>query len=236
MSDKNSTALVLFLLLSAACATAQNLKINVGINVGMSQLYHDTRFETTELYDLYQFTAISHRPDDYTWEEFEKDYKIRTSFVQPRFGVSAHLTYKDWPLLFSVEAMSSPSSYQKMAFGLVAGIGKEFFTYDDDYYFTFMGGYKFVRDNGFGASTVVNSIGNEEAREYASTFFNPEEPLGSKQGHLFTIRGGLGREIGATKFMRVGVEAFGELDLTPKTRRQSRMNNYGAQFFMRFKI
>ena len=52
--------------------------------------------------------------------------------------------------------MSSPSSYQKMAYGIVAGIGKEFFTYDDDYYFTFMGGYKFVRDNGFGASTVVS--------------------------------------------------------------------------------
>lgn len=236
MLNKNSTSLTLFLLLFSISAIAQNLKVNLGLNVGMSQLFHDTRFETTPLHDLYAFTAISHRPDDYSWEEFEKDYGIRTSFTQPRFGVSAHFTYKDWPLMASVEAMSSPSSYQKMAYGLILGIGKEFYTYDDDFFFTFLGGYKFVKDNGFGATTIVNSIGNDEAREYASTFFNPEEPLGTKIGNLFTLRGGLGREIGAAKIIRVGVEAYGELDLTAKTKRQSRMTNYGAQFFLRFKV
>jgi hypothetical protein len=235
MLKKNSTFFILFLLLLHLTGTAQNLKVNVGLNVGMSQLMHDTRFETTPLHDLYSFTAISHRPDDYSWEEFEKDYGIRTSFIQPRFGVSAHFTYKDWPVMASVEAMSSPSSYQKMAFGLIVGIGKEFYT-DDDYFFNFLGGYKFVKDNGFGATTIVNSIGNDEAREYASTFFNPENPLGSKTGNLFTVRGGLGRELGAAKIIRVGVEAYGELDLTAKTKRQSRMTNFGAQFFLRFKV
>ncbi|MBV6441012.1 MAG: hypothetical protein DYG98_16455 [Haliscomenobacteraceae bacterium CHB4] len=235
MLKKNSTLLPLFLLLFTFSATAQNLKINLGLNIGMSQLFHDTRFETTPLHDLYSFTAISHRPDDYSWEEFEKDYGIRTSFIQPRFGVSAHFTYKDWPLMASVEAMSSPSSYQKMAYGFTVGIGKEFYSYDD-YYFSFLGGYKFVKDNGFGATTVVNSIGNDEAREYASTFFNPENPLGTKTGNLFTLRGGLGRELGEAKIIRVGVEAYGELDLTAKTKRQSRMTNYGAQFFLRFKL
>lgn len=234
MLKKNST-LSLFLLLYSISATAQNLKVNIGFNVGMSELHHDTRFETTPLHDLYAFTAISHRPEDYTWEEFEEDYQIRTSFIQPRFGISAHFTYKDWPLLASIEAMSSPSSYQKMAYGLIVGLGKELYA-DDDFYFSFLGGYKFVKDNGFGATTIVNSIGNDEAREYASTFFNPEEPLGSKTGHLFTLRGGLGRELGEAKIIRIGVEAYGELDLTPKTQRQSRMTNYGAQFFLRFKI
>lgn len=233
---KKISTLSLFLLLVTLTAKAQNLKVNIGLNVGMSQLYHDTRFETTPLHDLYAFTAISHRPEDYSWEEFEEDYQIRTSFTQPRFGVSAHFTYKDWPLLASVEAMSSPSSYEKMAYGVIVGLGKELYTYDQDYYFTFLGGYKFVKDNGFGATTIVNSIGNDEARDYASTFFNPEEPLGTKTGHLFTLRGGLGRELGASKLIRVGVEAYGELDLTSKTKRQSRMTNYGAQFFIRFKV
>ncbi len=232
---KISTTAVLFLLLAQA-ATAQNLKVNIGINGGMSQLFHDTRFETTPLHDLYAFTAISHRPDEYTWEEFEEDYKIRTSYIQPRFGISAHFTYKDWPVLVSVEAMSSPSSYQKMAYGLVAGLGKELYAPDSDFFFNFMGGYKFVRDNGFGASTIVNSIGQGEAREYASTFFNPEQPLGSKMGHLFTLRGGVGQELGEADLIRVGVEGYGELDLTAKTKRQSRMTNFGAQVFVRFKI
>lgn len=235
MLKKNFTLLALSLFFLSA-ATAQNLKVSLGLNMGMSQLFHDTRFETTPLHDLYAFTAISHRPDEYTWEQFEKDYKIRTSFIQPRFGISAHFTYKDWPLLASVEAMSSPSSYQKMAYSMVIGIGKEFYTYDDDYFFNFLGGYKFVKDNGFGATTIVNSIGNDEAREYASTFFNPENPLGSKMGHLFTMRGSMGRELGAAKLIRVGVEAYGELDLTAKTKRQSRMTNFGAHFFLRFKI
>ena len=236
MMLKKISTLSLFLLLISITATAQNLKVNIGFNVGMSQLYHDTRFETTPLHDLYAFTAISHRPDDYTWEEFQDDYQIRTSFNQPRFGISAHFTYKDWPVLASIEAMSSPSSYQKMAYGLILGLGKELYTYDDDFYFTFLGGYKFVKDNGFGATTIVNSIGNDEARDYASTFFNPEEPLGTNTGHLFTLRGGLGRELGEAKIIRIGVEAYGELDLTAKTKRQSRMTNYGAQFFLRFKI
>lgn len=236
MMLKKISTLILPLFLFTIVLNAQNLKVNIGLNVGMSQLFHDTRFETTPLHDLYAFTAISHRPDDYAWEEFEEDYQIRTSFTQPRFGISAHFTYKDWPILASVEAMSSPSSYQKMAYGLIVGLGKELYTYDDDYYFSFLGGYKFVKDNGFGATTIVNSIGNDEAREYASTFFNPEEPLGTNTGHLFTLRAGFGKELGEAKIIRIGVEGYGELDLTPKTQRQSRMTNYGAQFFLRFKV
>ena len=236
MLNKNTTLLILPLLLFSFFANSQNLKISVGLNAGMSRLMHDTRFETTELHDLYAFTAISHRPDEYTWEEFEKDYGIRTSFFQPRFGISAHITYKDWPVMASIEAMSSPSSYQKMLYGLTFGMGKEFYSYDEDYFFNFLGGYKFVRDNGFGATTIVNSIGNGEAREYASTFFNPEAPLGSKNGHLFTLRSSLGRELGEAKLIRVGVETYGELDLTAKTKRQSRMTNFGAQIFVRFKV
>lgn len=236
MLRKISTLVALFLFFLNQNIVAQNLKVNLGLNMGMSQLFHDTRFETTPLHDLYEFTAISHRPEEYTWEEFEEDYKIRTSYIQPRFGFSAHFTYKDWPLLASFEAMSSPSSYRTMAYGVVIGVGKEFFSDYDDYFFSFLGGYKFVKDNGFGSPTIVNSIGQSEAREYASTFFNPETPLGSKRGHLFTVRGGLGKELGELRMIRVGVEGYGELDLTAKTKRQSRMTNFGAHFFLRFKL
>lgn len=239
--NRHIAALALFTLLASASAYAQNLKVNFGVNLGMSKLYHDTRFETTELHDLYNFTRIAveaHAPPgyEYRWEDFEKDYKLRTSYIQPRFGFAAHFTYKDWPLLFALEAMSSPSTYHKMSFNFIFGAGKEFFT-DDDYFFSFLGGYKFVlKDNGFGATTIVNSIGNKEAREYASTFFNPEEPLKSKKGHLFNLRGGFGKELGAAKMIRLGVEAYYELDLTPKTKRQARMTNAGAHFFLRFKL
>jgi hypothetical protein len=240
MHLKIFTTLVALLLLTCA-VEAQNLKMNIGVNVGMSQLFHNTQFETTPMYNQYRFTKIAveaHAPPEYeySWEDFAKDYKLRKSFIQPRFGISAHFTYKDWPLLFAIEAMSSPSSYQKMAFGFIAGFGKEFFSLDDDYFFSFLGGYKFVKDKGFGASTIVNSIGHKEAREQAATYFNPEQPLGKKTGHLFTVRGGIGRELGEARMIRVGVEGFGELDLTPTTSRQSRMTNFGAQFFLRFKI
>jgi hypothetical protein len=93
-----------------------------------------------------------------------------------------------------------------------------------------------VKDNGFGAGTIVNSIGLKEAREAAATYFNPEQPLGSKYGNLFTLRGGIGKELGETRMIRVGVEAFGEMDLTSKSKRASRMTNFGGQFFLRFKL
>lgn len=240
MQLKNITTLVIFLFLLQS-AGAQNLKINIGVNMGMSQLFHNTQFETTPMYNQYRFTKVAveaHSPADYeyTWEDFAKDYKLKSTFVQPRIGISAHFTYKDWPLLFVVEAMGSPSSYQKLAYGFIAGFGKEFFSYDDNYFFSFLGGYKFVKDNGFGAATIVNSIGHKEAREQAATYFNPSQPLGKKTGNLFTVRGGLGKELGEARMIRIGVEGYGELDLTPKTTRQSRMTNFGAQFFLRFKL
>ena len=81
---------------------AQNLKVTVGTSLGVSKLVHNTRFETTPLHDLYEFTAISHYPDDYTWEEFQVDYEIKNSFNQPRFGIIANFSYKDLPIMGSV--------------------------------------------------------------------------------------------------------------------------------------
>lgn len=207
--------------------------VAVQLNTGMSYLAHDTHFEITPLHDLYGFTTISHLPEKYTWEEFTEDYEIRTSFVQPRFGFSASFRYKDWPVRASLEMMSSTSSFRKISYGATIGLGHDICT-SDGYVFSFLGGYKFVKDNGWGAATVVNSIGLREAREYASTFFNPEAPLGTNKGHLFTIRGGFSREV--AEKLSLGVEAYGELDLTPTTRRQARMTNYGAQFFVRFQL
>lgn len=214
-------------------AQEKKLHVSVQLNTGMSILDHDTRFETTPLHDLFAFTAISHLPEIYTWEEFEHDYKIRTSFAQPRFGFSASFSYKDWPVRGSIEMMSSTSSFRKMAYGFTVGLGHEFYS-SDNYIFSFVGGYKFVKDNGWGANTIVNSIGLKEAREYASTFFNPEAPLGTNKGHLFTLCGSFAHE--AASKLSIGVEAYGEIDLTPPTRRQPRMTNYGAQFFVRFKV
>lgn len=225
---------IILLCLVTNVVFAQNLKLNVGTNVGMSKLYHNTRFETTPLHDLYAFTAISHYPNEYTWEEFEEDYDIQSSFIQPRFGLAANLMYKDLPIMISVEVMSSPSSYQKISYGAMIGLGKQLSLKDTTYYIDFFSGYKFVKDNGFGATTIVNSIGNDEARDYASTFFNPERPLGVKTGHLFTLRGGIGRDLG--KICAIGIEAYSELDLTATTKRQPRMTNFGVNFYIKFKL
>jgi hypothetical protein len=103
-------------------------------------------------------------------------------------------------------------------------------------YFSFHTGYKFVVDNGFGSNTIVNSIGNKEARDLAATFFGSEEPIGDNTGQLIMVRGGLGKDFGQYDRMRIGAEAYGELDLTDKLQRESRMTNIGAQLYLRFKI
>ena len=107
---------------------------------------------------------------------------------------------------------------------------------DKKYIFSFNSGYKFIYDRGFGSVTLVNSIGNKEAREAAAVFFNPGESVGQPRGHLFIMRLGAGRDLGWLQIIRVGVEAYGELDLTPKIKRASRMSTIGLQAYMRFLI
>jgi len=214
----------------------KDLHIQVGMNFGVSQLQHNTRFETTTLHNVYQFTAISHRPAKYNWEDFEEDYELQQTVIQPRFGLSALVTYKNWPVFILGEAMSSTSSYEKMAYSVAGGIGKDFYAADESMFFSFHTGYKFVMDNGFGSNTIVNSIGNKEARELAATFYGSEEPIGDNIGQLLMVRGGMGKDFGQENRMRIGAEAYGELDLTDKLKRESRMTNIGAQLYLRFKI
>jgi hypothetical protein len=228
--------LLLLLPFSNAQNGKKNFTLQIGMNFGISQLQHNTRFETTTLHNVYQFTAISHRPAKYNWEDFEEDYDLQQTIVQPRFGLSGLLTYKDWPVFVLGEAMSSTSSYEKMAYSVAAGLGKDFYAADEAMYFSFHTGYKFVVDNGFGSNTIVNSIGNKEARELAATFFGSEEPIGDNTGQLIMVRGGLGKDFGQYDRMRIGAEAYGELDLTDKLQREARMTNIGAQIYLRFKI
>lgn len=237
---KKLYSLITGLLLLTPFLYGQNQKkdfqIQVGMNFGVSQLQHNTRFETTTLHNVYQFTAISHRPAKYNWEDFEEDYELQQTILQPRFGLSALLTYKSWPIFVLGEAMSSTSSYEKMAYSVAGGIGKDFYAADEAMYFSFHTGYKFVVDNGFGSNTIVNSIGNKEARDLAATFFGSEEPIGDNTGQLLMVRVGLGKDFGQNDIMRIGAEAYGELDLTDKLKRESRMTNIGAQLYLRFKI
>jgi hypothetical protein len=228
-----TTALVFGCFLSLL--TAQQFRLDLGLNGGVSQLYHKTRFETTTLYNLYKFTAISH-PEGYTWEQFTEDYEIRNSFMQPRFGFSALASYGELPLFLMAEMMSSPSSYQKMMVGVSGGVGKEFYDIDSSFYASFQGGYKFVRDFGFGSSTLVNSIRNDEARSLAASFFDPKQPLGKPSGNLFVLRVGFGKALGYEHRMFMGVDLFGELDLTPQIARESRMNTIGALAYLRFRL
>lgn len=228
-----------FLLLSfAASAQLKYIHFNVSMCGGYSELLHKTDFRTTPLYNLYDFVAYSHGGQDkYTWEDFEKTYQIKDRFGQPRLGFSAQLTYREWPIKVLGEAMSSPSSYTRASYSVTAGLGKDFYISDSTWYFSFLGGYKYViRDYGFGSNTIVNSIGVAEQRDNAAQFFAPVKPLGRPSGDLFALRVGFARTLDWYYRWSVGVEAFYELDLTDKIVRSARMTTYGAQLYVRYKF
>lgn len=229
---------VALLLAFSSLLTAQKFRVSINMNVGACRLYHNTNFETTKLNGLYKFVAISH-PDGYTWEEFSETYQLRSQYVQPHFGFTARFNYGDWPLVLEAQAMSSPSGYEKMAYGGVVGLGKDLAIGDNiGMYFSFLGGYKLVYDKGFGSNTLTNSIGHKQARDYAAEWFNPVKPLGTQWGNLATLRLSLGKTLDAAESLVAGVEAYGELDLTDKTRREggAQMTNTGVHVFLRFNL
>lgn len=226
---------VAFLLCLPGLIFAQAIRFSVGMNVGASKLYHQTRFETTELRNLYETVKITHQ-EDYTWDQFAEDFELRENFAQLRFGFSGMVTHRDWPVMVIGEAMSSSSTYEKMSFGLTAGLGKEFFSFNKTFSCYFLGGYKFVWDGGFGANTLVNSIGHKDARSLVSTYFAPEEPLGDPKGNLFAFRVGGGKTVDRDKKLTIGLDLYGELDMTASIKRESRMSNIGANAFVRFSL
>ena len=238
MYKKVCTLLVLLPLLTGSLF-AQKIGLKVGMNVGGSRLYHDTDYKSTVVNDLYEYAAELFKKEniDYTWEQFARSNQLNTSFLQPRFGFSAHVSYANWPVFLIVDAMSSPSSYQKMAYGATLGMGRDFPIGDNiGMFITALGGYKYVFDKGFGANTLVNGIGDKSLRKNAQTFFAPKEPLGTNKGNLFTVRLGVGKNLGENEKMCVGVEGYGELDLTDRIQRNSRMTNIGAHIYMRYNL
>lgn len=220
-----------------APAFAQKIKFNVNLNLGASRLYHNSDFKTTTLVNYYENIqeVFALRGIDYTWEDFAKDHKLRTTLVQPRFGFNAYISYKDWPVFLLAEAMSSTSDYTKMAYSGTIGMGRDFKPFDNEFYMTFLGGYKYVVDKGFGSNTIVNSVGDKSLRENLATFFGTVEPLGSNRGNLFVLRVGLGMPVGAGSTC-IGAEAYGELDLTDKLKREARMTNTGVHLYVRFRF
>lgn len=210
--------------------------LSIGMDMGASQLYHQIDFERTPLLDFYNSIKAAPSHSDYTWDEFLLDYDLRKTIKQPRFGFSALLTYGNVPAFIRGDFMSSTSSYQKMSFSAMAGIGKDI-VFGDDYFVSFKGGYKIVfRDGGFGSETIVNSIGNKEAQKYIERFFDPKQALGPQRGDMMSMRIGMGKYLGADRKTCLGMEVYGDLDLTNETLRIARMNAIGASVYMHFVI
>lgn len=232
------TGVLFFIGFQVATAQLKYLNFNVSLNGGYSILTHKTDFQTTPLYSLYEFVAISHGgTDDYTWTQFEDTYQINESFGQPRMGFKGQMTYRDWPIIVEGEALSSSSAYTRAAYAVSAGLGKSFYIADSSCYFSFLGGYKYViKDFGFGANTLTNSIGLTEARDLAAQFFGPKDALGRARGDLFVLHAAFAKTIDWYYRWSIGIEGFYELDLTDKLVRSARMTNYGAQIFVRYKI
>lgn len=229
------TSVAFFLLLSWNATAQRKLNISVGMNIGASRLMHSTRFETTPLNNLYKTIELTHQ-DGYEWEDFEDDFQLRESFNQLRFGFFARVTHNIIPLIFIAEAMSSSSSYERMAYSGTLGFGKEFYILNKEIYCNFLGGYKFIYDKGFGANTLVNSIGHNDARKLVATYFAPIQPLGTDKGNLFVLRGGFGKTVDRDLQWTVGVDAYGELDLTSRLKREARMTNIGLNLFLRYNL
>ncbi|MEI6410913.1 MAG: hypothetical protein WCR52_16120 [Bacteroidota bacterium] len=232
----NGFITLFFLFFIGSSITAQSgFNFEVGMNMGMSKLYHNIRFdEEPKLVALYKTIMLTH-PEGYPWSRFEEDFNLKTkSIMQPRFGFSGTLTYRDWPVAVYLEGMSSPSSYLKMTYGVTIALGKKFDLGRSDYFVTGYGGYKFVKDFGFGNQTILNAIGNKEIRGEVEQYFNPEKPLGQQKARMFTLRGGIGKTFGSDDQLSVGIEGYGELDLTDKIKRTARMTNIGLQAYARF--
>lgn len=238
MMKRMSFALMLSANLFIASLAGQNFNFEVGLNAGGSKLWHQTRFEKTALLNQYNIIQKTYhnRNLTYTWQDFEDDFRLRHSFSQPRFGFTGLIAHKELPIAAVGEAMSSTSSFREMSYGVTLGLGKTYFDLDELFFFSFLGGYKFVWDTGFGASTLTNSIGDEEIRGNMEAFFDPKNPIGTRRGQLFALRLSAGRTLGETRLLSAGVEAYGELDLTGKTVRESRMNNAGAHVFLRYSL
>ena len=208
--------------------------LSIGMDLGASDLYHQIDFERTPLLDFYNSIKAAPSHSDYTWETFKEDYELQEHIRQPRFGFSALLTYGNIPAFVKGEFISSTSSYQKMAFTAMAGIGKDI-VFGNDFYASFKGGYKIVfQDSGFGAKTLVNSIGNEEARTYMERFFDPKSALGPPRGDMMSMRIGMGKYMGPDRKTCMGIEVYGDLDLTSETQRIARMNTMGLNVYMSF--
>ena len=227
------------LFLFATSVWAQKLRVDVGLNLGASQLYPNINFKSTPLNDLYEFVKIpfDNRGIPYAWEDFEQDYKLKQHITQPRYGLSAHVLYGDWPLFVNVEALSSTSGYQKLSYGLTGGLRYALQDADDVYSVAFMGGYKFVVDQGFGDETLVNSFG--EGRDEARNFFRDDPvSLGRNRGSLATLRLEALRALNESKTVQVGVHLYGEWDLTGRGNRLAggRMNSVGGHVFARFMV
>lgn len=219
-------------------AQLKYLNFNVSMNGGYSTLAHKTDFQTTPLYSLYQFVALSHGgTDDYTWGQFQNTYEVGESFGQPRLGFKGQLTYRDWPIIVEGEAISSSSAYTKAAYAVTAGLGRYFYFADSSIYFSFLGGYKYmIQDFGFGAQTLSNSIGDDEARNLAAQFFGPEKAVGRPSGDLFAVHVSFAKTLDWYYRWSIGIEGYYEVDLTDKLVRSTRMTNYGANIFLRYRI
>jgi hypothetical protein len=204
-------------------------------------LFHNINFQETPLYSQYDFSKKLSKDlygKDLTWEQFSKELGLKSHYNQPRFGFSGHLTYKDWPIFAAAEAMSSPSTYTKMAYSATIGMG-QYWTLDDESWVVGVhGGYKFVMDEGFGSNTIVNSVSDPQLRKDLQEFFNPTNPLRSTKGNLFTLRTGIGKRFSSDLEnkhpLQVGIEFYGELDMVDKVSRQARMTNIGANVYARF--
>jgi hypothetical protein len=213
------------------------LNLNMGVTGGGSVLLHKTDFKQTPLESLYDFIIDLPATRDLTWEDFLANYDIKDRFLQPRMGVYAQLTYRDWPIKVVGEALSSSSTYTRSSYAVTAGLGKDFYVADSAWYFSFLGGYKYViKDYGFGASTLVNSIGRKESREDAAQFFGPLNALGRNSGDLCIANVTIAKTLDWYYRWSIGINFFYEVDLTDKLVRSSRMTNYGLMAFVRYKM
>lgn len=205
------------------------VKFQFSTNGGGSILLHQTNFETTEIASLYKVVAVSFGgTNNYAWEKFSSDGKLKPYFFQPSVGVRLMAFSQTFPIAAEIELRTSPSTITAPRLGGSVGFSDHFY-FGNGFELRFFSGYKYVKDWGWGTNTLINSFQNRELRKNLRTFF-VSNSLGSTYCSLFTTDLRLSYNI--LSRYHLCVQPYCEVDISGYSKKPSRMTNFGGNIVL----
>lgn len=217
-----------FLLLFLPSVLFSQTHFEISSNGGYSLGFHKIDYQQTGLYPLYKTIEVI--LPDLTFEDFIRVYKIRNYVHNPVFGVDGEIYNEKIPIFISVGVSTSPSTLQKPRYKGEIGIRKDV-TINGLWTIQGKGSFMYVIDRGFGTSTIINSVGNDVARNSLKNFF-VSAPI-KQNGYLIYFGGLIYRNFGD---FSIGSEFYYNLDVTYQLKRYARMSALGGNVKITFHI